>query len=677
MAGAYIKGNSFMNGFMQGYSFLDDIAARKKAEERLEQRLAEEREFREYTRQRQYRIDREVQEDTRRRRTREDELYAREDEQRQVNEAIAGIDPNDFEGIINALTPYAKNPAAAAAIAQARSMQTRRADDLRLARGPAGASALSAGAAGVAAGGNVQTLPTDPNNPATMSQMPTDPNTPAQMAPMTQLPNGLVPNAGLPQADPVDAAQARVSKEQLEALAVTDPQGAAALRDQQKALDQEYNVPAPLMSDPEVGASISTPRKDQIRKAKDFRDVVREQWEAALDINNPNGDNFRQLPPATQVGQYYRERSQLTSDQKARGDKLMAPHIEATIAQSKEILNNPDLDPNSLDAANARRKLRDAYAARNARADYKVLEANGITPSGLPVGRNGELSDRVIAAAVQQPGSPAPATVQQAKAEDRVLERGPTNGRISDAFASAAWRKYSRGEIDYATFVSYVKTGKPPPNVQSALQSVKDATGAESVYSITTDKNTGQVLGVQKVIQGGGGTGGRNVLKGEALTLIKQYGESLAEEVGKPTLAGDFTREFADVLGKHEAMATLRGYDYSNISDVSQLWSRWKQLQIVAQAIDDEVRFRGNIGTTFEDTYGMTVAQALFTEFDPGELSELEVPGSTTLGFGGETPRLDNLRGIDPQFFEVVKQRYPDMANMTNEQILEYMSQEQ
>jgi hypothetical protein len=632
-----------MQGFMQGYGFIDNIYAKKRAEARLEQRLDEERNHRIWQRERTSRIDAQNQIDRLRRREAEDDQIARQQEIDAANQAIAGIDPNDYQAQIDALSPYSRNSAVSKRIQELRQAQSRMADDITLARG-GGIQAGAAAAAGGAAAG--------PSGPIQQGEV---------TAPAQQGDAVVYPNAGMPPEDPVAEANRRYTTEELEALAVTNPQEAAALRDQQISLDQEQNRPDVDLSDPEAYAfqdKFDTQRERNVSKYSAEREVTRSKWDSNLDINSPAGDSFRTQPPNVQISQYYQDRASLSPELQAKGDRLLAPHLSNTIQQSQEILANPNVDPTSPDAINAKRKLRESLALVNARRGYKPLADNGVM-GALPVdGRNQELTDKVLQASQTQPGPAAPGTINEIKAENQVLSRGPRNGRVSEAFVSAAWRKYHRGEIDFKTFESYVRTGRPPA---TPVEEEYHKWG-QSVYKSITDPTTGRST-LHKVIHNVDmKSGARNVISDEGQKIIEGLAADLAANLGMKGKGNEFAVEFYNILTEHEVMAQARGYDYSNIGDVSQLWTRYQQLQMISGAIENEFSFRG-IGwgnATFEKAYGKSVAAALFDEFEAGDIAELEKPDTTWFGMGGEqVDQPQNLRPISaPGVVEFIRRKH-------------------
>ncbi len=104
MASRAYGANAFANSFIQGYSFIDNIKANKRAEARLEQRLAEEREARAFQRKRQLEQDRFRRED--RATAAEDRERALADRQKREEGIRLSLDPNASEEQLAALAPF-------------------------------------------------------------------------------------------------------------------------------------------------------------------------------------------------------------------------------------------------------------------------------------------------------------------------------------------------------------------------------------------------------------------------------------------------------------------------------------------------------------------------------------------------------------------------------------------
>ena len=102
--------NAFLNNFMQGFSFVDQIKRQKKADARLETRLKEEREERSYQRRRQQRADQKL--DTIFKNQLEDRADANADEEKAEEGARIALNPDTTNEELQAHAPYSPEAAA-------------------------------------------------------------------------------------------------------------------------------------------------------------------------------------------------------------------------------------------------------------------------------------------------------------------------------------------------------------------------------------------------------------------------------------------------------------------------------------------------------------------------------------------------------------------------------------
>jgi hypothetical protein len=546
----------------------------------------------------------------------EDRVIEEQDALERYNRESGGIDPYDHDAQLQALQPYMKY---AWAREQAEKIQRERQAflDEQTLRSPG----IVDGAADVAGGGAAATPP------------PVDPNAPPDAGAAIQRADGTVvyPNAGQPPASATDQATRRYSKTELEQIALRDPDEAARIRDEQAALDTAPSViepPAEYIA--RTGTlpppPMSTPRDQAIAEAQAKQKGVASEWGPRLDIGNYQGDTFRKLPAPQQVGAYHRDRSNLPPEMQAEGDRILAPQIERSITENQAILDNPDLDSNSKDAINARRKLKEAYSLINARNGYKPLAANGVK-GGLPIGRNEALTQQVIDNSVNQPSGATTATQNQVKAENAVLSSKPKN-RITEAFAAAAWRQFDRGQIDRATYEHLMRTGRWPggkPDIEAKQF------GEHGVFATGTDANGNFVF--KKLIEGSSDRKGRNVLGKDGSDAVEIMAKELAERLPGKQDWKKYDREFKNVLAIHEREAMNRGYDYSNPLDLANIFTRFSELHRLADAAGRQFWFRGHFYPTFEEAYDKTILEALFTEIPQEDQEETGVTVSPVKGY--------------------------------------------
>ena len=112
MAGNTFSANAFANNFMTGFSFVDEIKRQKKADQRLEERLAQEKEERSFQRSRQVKSDKRI--DTLFGQQQEDRVDALEEERlREEGDQFALQNPDATPEELAQFAPYSPEAAAA------------------------------------------------------------------------------------------------------------------------------------------------------------------------------------------------------------------------------------------------------------------------------------------------------------------------------------------------------------------------------------------------------------------------------------------------------------------------------------------------------------------------------------------------------------------------------------
>jgi len=161
----------------------------------------------------------------------------------------------------------------------------------------------------------------------------------------------------------------------------------------------------------------------------------------------------------------------------------------------------------------------------------------------------------------------------------------------------------------------------------------------------------------------------RNYFEGSGEEVILRLSEDLAARMGEEGNGSSYYIEFADILGENEIEARMNGYDYGNPLDIASLWKRYESLNIISDAIDDEVIFKGVLGNSFEKEYKRTIGEALFLNIPKEDLEELETPGTTTLGMGGESPTLRATKSRDPMYYEAMRNEFPAFQGLSDGEI--------
>ena len=423
---------------MRGFSFVDDINRSKRNEARLEDELQRQR-----TRQDQQ--DKIAAEERQFTLSERDRAVNQRERLGEASRLMA--DPNVDPAL---LEEYADIPEVSAAIRGEISAEQARNDMVRALRGED------------ISGGQLAAQP--PSNPAPGAQPPGGLATQVQAA---------VPPSNQP--TPYH------TQEDLNQLSLADPAAATAIRDEQNAKREQERArqEAAQVNDP-LGftTGITRPQakleptefeKAEKQRAKN-RGQATSQWGAYGDINNPNGDALRNASPTQQVGIYWQERGGIDPVEQQAADKRIMPAVQETITSQREILTNPELDPNGLEARNARRKMSQAMGlAKEISGSFRPLEDAGVDKRGLPInGSNPQLTNAAIESIKSAPVSSVPNPTQQQRVDVTMINRG-TKGRVSERFAQGAARLWQDGRIDSTQLESLIKTGRMPqgtPDIQ-------------------------------------------------------------------------------------------------------------------------------------------------------------------------------------------------------------------
>lgn len=661
------QARQFTDSFIRGFSFVDDIASRRRREKKLDERIAEEREFRQYQKDRQLQIDAERGAD-RARRIQEEDRLARNRER--LEEARKIIAENPTAPDLARLEEYADLPEVLQVI-QGRSADIQAEQDARILSG-----GLNSGLSGQVGSGQ-------PGAPAAGAPAAGQPG--AVVDPATQSPGGVAP--GLAEAASAEAAQAAqlpgapgsqeaalaaTTDAEIAALMATDPAAAIELRNARDALTKtEFTAPPGGAGPRSDRIATTSPLQESQKKAATKKQAYRDEWEGILDVNDRSFDTFRTAPPSQQVAQYFDARSSLSPVMRKEADAYMAPVIAKTLEEQGALLDDPATT--GRDRANATRKYSQALGLANARSETKPLAENGVRSEGLPTnGRNPELTAQVIEGSVAKPGPPLTATTTtQARADQTVINRGASGGRVTERLAQAAWRHHKRGLLSFPEYQSIIRTGKLPANTEFKQWDLEKG----PVFAITTD-GAGNTQ-MRMVMPGGKPPTKkeileqtRNIVSDDSRDFVYDQAEALFGKEKGTELAGHFFAALRD----NELTARSRNLDYGVMDDVSLLWRRYKEILGVEQAIEDEWFYDGSMSTDFTQEFG-TLGQALFHDFTQEELAELEQPGSTTFGMGGDPVSVTPLPGRDAGFYDYVRQRLGQ--NISNEDIERLLAEEQ
>ncbi len=617
--------NAAASAFMQGFSFVDDINARKTRDARLAARLKLEDDDRKFRRGRLEDQDAQNLEDRTKR-------LALEERMKEVNRILADPDATPEQ-----LEPFTDIPEVMAIVRGQRTDTRDRADleSISATRGLTGAV------------GAQQQVPAavDPADPGGLT--------------------GAVAPAELP-ADP--GSPEALTDRELNAVAISDPAGAAQIRDEQKA-EAKRQRDAKQAAGGFAGSGVveqTQAQKDEVKR-KAGLDQLNTDWDAFNDINNVAGDALRQLNPTILTAMYFDDRGSIDDDQTRDDlDEKMAPHIQSTITEQQGVLTG--LDQQTPEARNARRKLGEAYGLANEIGiEYEPLRQNGVDGRGLPInGANQALADTVVNAVQDAPGTSLPPNPNMTRADQTLLLRG-TTGRVSERLAQAAFRQYKNGRINFTQYDSLIRTGRLPqkPVEWEQTDPTKDTwrvdpnTGHRQLIIPARHVPTAKELAAKS----------RNLINEEGLAHIRTL-ERAYNTKDDETRGTKLTNAFITALASNEQRATRGGYDLSTVNDVGLLYQRWLDLHVFRDAYNDEWIINGRANPDFTEDYG-TMPEVLFNQKvdQSAATGELEIPGTTTLGFGGQSPAITPLKPRNPAVYDAIRVQFPEFAQSSDDEI--------
>lgn len=632
--------NTFTNSFMRGFSFVDDINARRRRERTLEEELANRRAQQE----RQNRI-----QDEELAFLAEERGRAATDRERGASARSLLSDPNVP---LEQLQEFSDIPEVSQAIRQ-RTLSNQEEADLGVLFGGqrlgGGAPQAAPAPAAVAA---------EPG--AAVGDQPAFGGQPLPL-----------PGDRFAKADPAQ----RLTTLDLQRMADEDPQAAqeaARLQQENEARDgdRQVSIGTGPMGEDEFRPA---PNREEIdrERARAARNQLDADYELFLDVENREGDEIRGLPPATLTGQYFSDRNSVSDDVRSRMDRRMRAPITETITNQREILSDPDLPPQEQRAATLRLN-RAVSLAQEIGVDYKPLKQTGVDARGLPNNNaNPALTQSVLQNAAEQPGTPLPQNPQRQRADETIVNRGTSSRRISERFAQASYRLLKGGRITWDQYESLMTTGKLP----SSAPEIKAFAPDQDIFSI--DPRSGQMRLVRKgkpqltakereaALKG---RSGRNLVDEDGLDYVNNLAKGYDTE-DDPNLGRKLVDGFLMTIQQNEQGLRDRGRDLSSVNDVAWAWSRYLDVMNFEGAYNDELFYNGRFTPEFSEDFG-TVSQAFL---DP-RLDEAVASGEFEDPRTGETVRsvapLPGQQTIgSSSVYNQIRQQFPQLANATDQEI--------
>lgn len=631
----YGVANSFSSAFMQGFSFIDDIHRRRRADERLEEELARNRRRQDIADERQSTLFRQSQDDRTSRLTNEQRL-------REASSLLADPNVSDAE-----LEQYADIPQVSAFLA-GRRKEAEQLEDVSAVFGqqPGGAPAGQ-----------------PPGN---------------QVA---QQPGGLaaqVEAAALPANGP----QPTMTEAEIQELSFTDPAAAAVIRDEQ-AVQREREAEGRRQAGEaqtraraaglRPGERAMTPfeQEEAARQRQEESEATQAtaQWRAFGDVNTAGHDSINSLPSGTLVAQYWDGRSQIDDPQVvADADRRMRPHITNTINETRAVLADPNLDPNSMDARRATRHLQRAMGlAQELNVSYSPLREGGVDSRGLPLnGNNPALTNNAIAAAQSGPGTPIPNSPSRTRADMTVVNRGTRGNRLTERQTQAAFRLYKGGLLPLDSFTHYMQTGRLP---SSAPEVKFEQFDPERPVYANVNGHLQMVLPPSRISDEELNRS-RNLFGDEGLSMLNRLA-SAYDTPDDPQGGTRMIQAFRQAVSFNEKAISGRQMRLNNVNDVERLWRYWTDINVIRDAYNDEVFVDGRINPDFNQVYGDMNEVFMDPRFNQEFIEErnLRVGGTTTAGLGGDEFSVMEVPPRDPALYDRIRREAPEFANATDQEI--------
>ena len=636
--------NAFTNSFMQGFSFVDQIRRNKKADQRLDARLREEKQDRILQRKRLALSDR-----------RNDTLFDQSQADRSDRLADQTL-ADEGDAFIQ------QNPTATPA---------------QLARFGNNSPLVNEHLARLSQEGRDATKDAQRRSDFELIH---GRGFQEQIDPLTQ--DGATPQQGAAaqtQAGPIGfeegfrsppdefATRRRQTNDELNLLSFRDPEQAIRIRDEQRTEDEQKRAIQAdanearrgiFSKDPSHGPTDAS-KKDEKRLSQ--RSLIQNEWRAINDINDPAGDVMRAIPASQLTEKYWNDRSNLDTVDRNNADARMRPYITTTIEEQLQI--QMTAEPGSQEHRAATRKIKRAYGlAMDIGGEFSAITRAGVE-KGLPLNRNAELTENVLEASHEGPGTPLPRNPDQKRIDNTLVNRPNKGRRLSKAKADASYRLWKDGDISTESYTSILNTGDLPSGITTSVEQrdpekdtvlvFKDAKGNFLSEIITTPGRHN-------------GTDIRNTLKGDALAWVLTNASNY-NIPDYPTRGTDLANGFADVLNQNEAQARVRGYAYDNVTDIAALWKRYTNTYFLRDAYNAEWRYDGEWDPEFSQNIG-TLAEALFSDKVDAAFASGEFEDARGGNFADATP-LKDFGLTDAQFAEIEAQNIPELEGATREEI--------
>lgn len=604
--------NSFLNAFMQGYSFVDNIYARKQRQKQLEEELA-------YRRARQQRMDELVME--RQRWSRDDRRLAAEQRERANAARAIMASPNPDLDLLQ--KEYGDLPFVTEWLMGENEKNELQGylEDANVAQ-PGFAAQVQGAAQGA---GQAQAPPPDnsPQNAAMQAAIAAVPPAP-----------GAVPE---PKFAP------GMTMDQLNDAVQTGEMTEAEAREYR---DQKDDMKVWSTDTPSQAAARAT-RREKLRQASSNARVAEDIAASFADVNDPSGDVYRDWAPRQAVDWYHNNRSNIKDPALLeKTDNRMRERVVKTVNAADAIMRDLEIPHDSNEYRAAARDYSKAMGLAQAMGlSRKPDELAGADNRGVSR-RNTAMLDNTIAQAAQGTFPPLPGNPDKHRADMAVANRGNSGVRVSKKYADAAYGLLSRKIIDLNIYSTMMRTGAPlgqilaaqgidqkivqgDPGKDTFLQYIDPATGMLTRKLIIPARKIPSLKDMQEA--------SRNTFDDDALAHLYNniapiYNTDEDKQRGKRLV-----KTFIEDMAGHELTARAEGYSFRNLNDAATLFRRWNDMHVLSDAYNREND--GIMGWSWTDftpefttEYG-TINENIFNRnFDTVAKQVIEEQGLKTTG---------------------------------------------
>lgn len=573
-----------VSGFIQAFSAVDAVGSRRRREKLLDARLEDERQFRaknlEFAQSREDRAQ---------------ELHQESQEEREARLEADGIglDPDSTDEELR--DAAIRSPIAAEAIEHRRGL----------------AAFIGLTDSTIAAR---QTANVQPGAQAEPTQVTAQPSDELQV---TELPvaattrevrrDEIVAQTGF-RADPllaggggskfVEVPGDFLTREELDAM--PDQRAAKAILVRQRAELIETDPRSP------------TARVERIKDASD-RKLTNDLWKATLKVSDPGGDTLRQQMqdnPSAAVSQYWRDRPNLDAATKQATDRLMVDPVKQSLAENRLVLQEPDIDLQGRDASNARRKIAKALGVAEAIVlDVRPARDAGIRSNGIPRGNEALANEFLAAAKVAPKGQTTlpPNKLRQAVTQATRNFANPTK-RANDEQLRNLYLLAQAGQITPAAMHYAASHGGALPAPAGEQPRITTVDPKDNMYLTYADGKT-------VLIQAGrdpADSPGRNLLEGEGGRLLRDLASQYNAK-DDPNRGTAFLGAFVAGLGFHEDEANAAGFDFSNPTDMAQLFQAYGQEVLLFNELESQWWEKGDFLPEYKDHIAPDVWASIFS----------------------------------------------------------------